>query len=192
MKRFGLFSPVALLTFIPGVLLALSFTSTLTPAPIGPKSAEPVRLNTLTSADFAEALGAEEPGWDFIPGVCTCPPMYGGQKAQSVVGGWRREPDGARREVVSIDIYEIESAAEAAVGMKGYGRGGSGSACRVEKYAFGDEAYLSGCPINPKDTVRANISIVFRWGRYMVSVRGGARETAERFAGHVLSRLPAS
>ena len=190
MKRFALFSPAALLTFIPGVLLALSFAST--PAPIESKGAEPVRLKAVTSADFAEALGAEEPGWDFVPGVCTCPPMYSGQKAQSVVGGWRREADGMRREVVSMDIYEIVSAGEAAEGMKGYGRGGPGSACRVEKYAFGDEAYLSHCPVNPKDTVRVNFSIVFRWGRYIVSVSGGARETVERFAGHVLCRLPAS
>jgi hypothetical protein len=192
MKRFGLFSPVILLTFVPCVLLALSFASTPTPAPTESKGAEAIRLNTISSAGFAEALEAEEPGWDFIPGVCTCPPTYGGQKAQGVVGGWRREPDGMRREVVSIDVYEIVSTEEAAEGMKGYGRGGPGSACRVEECAFGDEAYLSDCWVNPKDTVRENITVVFRRGRYVVSVRGGARETVERFAGHVLRRLPAS
>src|SRR5215213_9033491 len=123
MNRFGLSSPAALLTFIPGVLLALSFASTPTLAPVGPSGDGHFRLKAVTPADFAGVLGAEEPGWDFIPGVCTCPRTYGGQKAQSVVGGWRREAGGARREVVSIDIYEIESAAKAAEGM---GRDGGG------------------------------------------------------------------
>ena len=192
MKRFGLFSPAALLTFIPGVLLALSFASTPTPAPIRPNGAEPIRLKAVTSAEVAEALGAEEPGWDFTAGVCTCPPTYSGQKAQSVVSVRRRGADGARREVVSIDIYEIGSAAEAAEGMKRHGRGSPGSGCRVEEAAFGDEASLSVCQVSPGDTVRANTSVVFRRGSFIVSALGGGRETVERFAAHVLIRLPAS
>ena len=53
MKRFSLFSPTARLTFISGVLLALSFSSVPLPTPVESKVAEPIwlKLQQVTKLD---------------------------------------------------------------------------------------------------------------------------------------------
>jgi hypothetical protein len=149
------------------------------------------RMKRVTTADVAEAVEAKESGWDFTPGVCTCPPLVKGQRSQSV-GTWEREAEGGGREVIFMDVYEIGSAEEAAEWMKGFDRRELGAECRVEKQTLGDEAYRLNCPINPRDTVKANISISFRKGNYIVEVLGADGETVERFAKYALSRLPAT
>jgi hypothetical protein len=93
-------------------------------------------MKRVTTADVAEAVEAKESGWDFTPGVCTCPPLVKGQKSQSV-GTWEREAEGGGREVIFMDVYEIGSAEEAAEWMKGFDRRELGSECRVEKQTLG-------------------------------------------------------
>jgi len=149
------------------------------------------QLKRITTAEVAEAVDAKESGWDFIPGVCTCPPLVKGQKSQSD-GSWERKAKGRGREVIFMEIYEIESAKEGTEWMKGFDKRELGAACKVEKSMLGDEAYLLDCPIDFRNTVKANISIFLRKGKYIVEVRGGVGETVERFARYALSRLPAS
>jgi hypothetical protein len=145
----------------------------------------------ITTAEVAEAVDAKESGWDFIPGVCTCPPLVKGQKSQSD-GSWERKAKGRGREVVFMEIYEIGSAEEATEWMRGFAKKELGATCQVERSMLGDEAYRLDCPIDLRNTVKANISIFLRKGNYIVEVRGGVGETVERFAKYALSRLPNS
>ena len=149
------------------------------------------QVKRVTTAEVAEAVDAKESGWDFIPGVCTCPPLVKGQKSQSD-GSWERKAKGRGREVIFMEIYEIGSAEEGTEWMKGFDKRELGAACKIEKSILGDEAYLLDCPISRRDTVKANISVFIRKGKYIVEVRGGVGETVERFAKYALSRLPGS
>lgn len=149
------------------------------------------QATSFTTAKVAKAVKAKESGWDFIPGICTCPPMFSGQKSQSV-GKWERTIDGGEREVVMMDIYEIDSAEEASEGMRRYDRGELGASCRIEKYRLGDEAYRLFCPNDPSNTIKVSNSISMRKGNYIIQVAGGDQETVERFAKYALDQLPAN
>ena len=142
----------------------------------------------ITAAKVAQVVEAKESGWDFIPGVCTCPPLVKGQKSQSV-GSWERATKEGEQEVILMDIYEIGSAEEASEWIRGFDRKDSGAPCRVEKFSLGDEAYQLFCPEDSSNPIRLSNYIFVRKGNYIVRVRGGAPEAVERFARYALEQL---
>lgn len=169
------------------ILLAL--LAALLSGQVSAQSAPQVKL--VTTAEVAAVVEAKEQGWDFIPGVCTCPPLVVGQKSQSV-GSWERDRDDGKRETILMDIYQIASAEEASAWLKGFERKTLGATCQTNKYALGDEAYRLECPLNPRETIKVNNAIFLRRGSYLVEVRGGDPATVERFAKYALTQFPAS
>jgi hypothetical protein len=151
----------------------------------------PPQMKLVTTAEVAAVVEAKERGWDFVPGVCTCPPLVIGQKSQSV-GSWERDAGDGERETILMDIYQIASAEEASAWLKGFERKTLGATCQTTKYPLGDEAYQLECPLSPRDTIKVNKAIFLRRRNYLIEVRGGEPETVERFAKYALAQLPAS
>jgi hypothetical protein len=89
-------------------------------------------------------------------------------------------------------IYQIASAKEASEWMRGFDMKALAPKCQINKYPLGDEAYQLECPLNSWDTIKANNSIFFRSGKYLVEVSGGITETVERFARYASAQFPAS
>ena len=149
-----------------------------------------VRVMSPITTKIARRIKKQEPGWDYTPGVCTCPPLVAGQLSHDV-GTWERELKGGKREVLYMDIYKIATAEEAADWIGKFGRGEMGMVCQISKYELSDEAYILECPDDPRNTINLRNSIYYRKDNFIVEVRGQSQKTVERFARYALLRLSA-
>ncbi len=127
----------------------------------------------------------KEPKWQYIRGICTCPPLIPGQKSMSVTQ-WVRQNERGIRESIRIDFYEVTSAEEVAQWMLHFDRGEIAEGWQVKKYDLGDQAYI----LSYRDGSRT--SIYFRKDNIVVEVSGESLKDVERFAQHVIEAIRAS
>src|SRR5207253_2750559 len=99
------------------------------------------QLNARVTMKVAQSVKRKEPGWRFVMGVCTCPPLLPSQLFDDVAQWDRKRADG-RREHVGMQIYRIGAQKEIIDFMKGFGTQRWTGGARVQRYDLGDEAYL--------------------------------------------------
>jgi hypothetical protein len=138
---------------------------------------------TPTTLLLARHIKQWEPGWRYIGGWCTCPPLVPGQVWRDD-GTWERKNKRGGRESVRVAIVKAAFPEETADWMRRVGA--KSSSCRVEPYALGDEAYLQQCPPTFKSVLN------YRKGRFLVTVNGDSQMLVERFAKYSLYAVPAN
>ena len=134
---------------------------------------------TLVMARYVKRL---EPGWRYVGGWCTCPPIVPGQVWRDE-GSWERL-NRRGQPSVKVEIVKAASTDEAAGWMRRFGT--KGSSCRVETSSLGDEGYLLTC------SQRFQSQLRYRKGRYLVSVDGESQTLVERFGRYALQVVPAT
>jgi hypothetical protein len=138
---------------------------------------------TPTTFLMARQVKRIQPGWRFVGGWCTCPPLVPGQIWRDNAT-WERKDRRGQREFVSVEIVKASSTEETAKWMRQFGT--KGSSCSTETISLGDEGYLLTCPRSFKSQLR------YRKGQYLVNVDGDSRVLVERFANYTLKVVPAT
>ena len=124
------------------------------------------------------AIKEKEPKWQYIRGICTCPPLIPTQTRVDVTE-WVRKGKAGQRESINIDFYEVASSADAAQWMTRFDRGEVSKDWQANRYELGDESYLL------KYRNGSRYSIYFRKNHIVVEVSGTALKGVERFAKYV-------
>ncbi len=151
-----------------------------------PTIAMPIKAQGRTPllSKIVRLVKKQEPQWEFIYGVCTCPPLVPSQKYYTT-GGWHIGLGKDNPRDVNIYISYVPTVKEATEWMESMSRWKLGEGWRREKYNLGDEAYLSR---NPD---KNGGSIYLRKGRIIVELSGDLKDV-EQFAKYVEKEMPAS
>jgi hypothetical protein len=124
-----------------------------------------------------------EPTWQYIAGVCTCPPTVPGQEWRDIAT-WERKSKLGYRQFINVEIVKAASTNETANWMRQFGA--KNSSCRVETYPLGDEAFLLTC------SQRFKSQLNYRRGPFLIRVHGDSQTLVERFAKYTLQVVPAT
>lgn len=132
-----------------------------------------------------QTVRRKEPGWKVSRGIQSGRVRVVPGERTLVASSWGRRLKSGGRESVSLNIYEVDSPAEAARWLHPISGGKVAKGWSVERFEIGDEAYLS--------TFRGGRrhSLHFRKGSIIVEVSGGALDVVKRFAQYVVADLAA-
>lgn len=161
------------------MLCALTVTCLLQPISAVQESPENALIKRV-----AARLRQVQSSWQFVGGICTCPPLMEEQEGIAV-GGWYHGTRGHLKEIAHVTVYRISSAEAASRWLDGFIHGGAAEGWMVEAYNLADEACLS----TYGDSAR--YTITFRKGLFLVTVSGASRRNVELVARHVLVEVAA-
>jgi hypothetical protein len=137
----------------------------------------------------AMSLREAQPRWQFVAGICTCPPLMEEQEAIAT-GGWYRatkchprETKGHRSEIANVSVYRIASAEAASRWLDAFVHGGAAKGWAIEGYDLGDQACLATYQ-HPR-----RFTITFRKARFLVTVSGSLLTDIDLVARQVLAEV---
>jgi hypothetical protein len=131
-------------------------------------------------------IKSKEPNWHSIRGIQSGRVPRMPSEKILVTSLWERRRKSGKREGVSVNMYEVSSASEAASWLKPISVGDVASGWKSAKYQIGDEAYLS------KFRNGRRYSLSFRKDNIVVEVSGESLDSVHRFAQYVVSGITAT
>jgi hypothetical protein len=133
-----------------------------------------------------QALKAKEPTWKYVAGIESGRVPIVPSERTVLVGQWQHNQKDRRQENIAINIYQVESRAEAIKWLKPTGNGQVAMGWRVDRYKIGEEGYLATFQ------ARNRFAIHFRNGNVVGKISGDNLTTVERFAKYVISQIRAT
>jgi len=128
-----------------------------------------------------QALNAKEPTWKYVAGIESGRVPIVPSERRVLVGQWQHKHKDGRQENIVINIYQVESHAEAIKWLKPTGNGQVATGWRVDRYKIGEEGYLATFQAGKR------FEIHFRNGNVVGKISGDNFTTVERFAKYVIS-----
>lgn len=137
-------------------------------------------------AKVENAIRIAEPGWRCTRGILNAPPPLVPSGRLLVDSVWDHTSESGKRESVHVDIFEVNSRADAKMSLSPVREGKVATGWKVEKFKIGDEGYLS--------TYRngGRFEIQFRMGTILVRVSSDSFRLVERFTQHIAAQIDAT
>lgn len=145
-----------------------------------------VRAEAPLVAKVENAIRRTEPGWRCTRGILNAPPPLVSSERPLVVSVWDHALEGGKRESVAVNIFQVDSLADAGMSLSPVREGKVATGWKVQGFKIGDEGYLA--------TFRngAQFEIHFRKSTIVVRVSGGSFRMVDRFAQHVVAQIDAT
>jgi hypothetical protein len=134
------------------------------------------------------AASKKEPQWEYIAGICDCPPFFPDER-KVIDGSWEQK-GGTGTTDIHVGIHEVGSCEGLAGWLGRLTRGGKAwGRWNAEKYDLGDEAYL--LTQSDERKISPNYELYVRVNNLLVEVGGNSLPDVERFAKYVVAEIHA-